>query len=312
MKSKWNVFDNLFHYTTLLFALSALLVMGTLFCALIIGSLPSIKTFGFSFLYSMKWNPNTNEFGALAPILGTISTTFIAALLGIPLSFGIAVFLSQSCPYMLRQPILIAVELLAGIPSIVYGIWGLFIFAPFFQNHLAGFISHYLGSIPYLGIFFSGTSFGIGILPAGIILAIMIIPFISSVMLDVFKLVPMQMIESAHALGASTWEVVWNIILPYSRIGVSGGIMLGLGRALGETMAVSFIVGNANQFSLSLLMPGSTLSSVLANEFSEATGRLYTSSLIELGLVLFLITGVVLSLSKLMLFRLKKGEGQKR
>lgn len=312
MNHRWNVFDKLFHYTTWLFAHSVLIIMVSLFCVLIIGCIPSIEAFGVSFLYSLDWNPNANIFGALTPILGTLNTTIIAAILGIPLSFGIAVFLTQLCPHAIKQPIKVAIELLAGIPSIVYGIWGLFVFAPFFQNYLAVFFNDYLGGIPYIGIFFTGPSFGIGVLPAGIILAIMIIPFISSVMLDVFQLVPMQMIESARALGASTWEVVWNIILPYSRTGVSGGIMLGIGRALGETMAVSFVVGNSNHLSLSLLMPGSTLSSVLANEFSEATGTLYVSSLVELGLVLFLITSVVLSVSKLLLFRLKKREGRLR
>ncbi len=312
MINRGTLLDRLFYLCTWLFAFSVLMVMSCIFVGLVIGSLPSIKAFGFSFLLHFVWDPNKDLFGAAAPLLGTLSTSFIAAALGIPLSFGIAVFLTQLCPYRIKGILRTAIELLAGIPSIVYGIWGLFVFAPFFATHIAPALNHYIGPIPYLGALVRGTSFGIGILPAGIILAIMIIPFISSVMRDVFEIVPTPLVESAYALGATTWEVVWNVILPYSRIGVSGSIMLGLGRALGETMAVAFVVGNANQFNVSLLMPGSTLSSVLANEFSEATGKLYMSSLIELGLVLFLITCIVLAFSKIMLIRLAKREGQKR
>ncbi len=311
MMNKGKLLDQLFYICTWVFAFSVLIVMSCIFIGLLIGSFPSIKAFGFSFLWHFVWDANSNNFGAAAPLLGTLTTSFIAAALGIPLSFGIAVFLTQLCPHMFKPFLRTAIELLAGIPSIVYGIWGLFVFAPFFAIHIAPALNNYIGPIPYIGALVRGTSFGIGVLPAGIILAIMIIPFISSVMRDVFEIVPEPLTESAYALGASTWEVVWNIILPYSRIGVSGSIMLGLGRALGETMAVAFMIGNANRFNVSLLMPGSTLSSVLANEFSEATGKLYMSSLIELGLVLFLITCVVLAFSKLLLIRLAKREGLK-
>lgn len=310
MTNKWKLCDKIFYFSTWLFALSVLTIMLCIFLSLIFGSILSIKTFGLSFLFHFNWDPNTSRFGAAIPLIGTLVTTFIAAILGIPLSFGIAVFLTQVCPHILKHPLRIAIELLAGIPSIVYGIWGLFIFAPFFETHLAPLLNKTIGSLPYFGIFFRGTSFGIGVLPAGMILAIMIIPFISSIMRDVFDIVPVSLKESAHALGSTTWETVWHVIVPYSKIGIMGGIMLGLGRALGETMAVAFVIGNSTQFNLSLLMPGSTLSSVLVNEFSEATGELYNASLFELGLILFLITAIVLVFSKLLLLRLSKQEGQ--
>jgi len=312
MINKGNLLDKLFYSFTWVSALSVMLIMTGVFVSLIVGSWLSINMFGVSFLSSTVWDPNTNNFGAAVPIIGTLTTSLIAAILGIPLSFGIAVFLTQLCPHALKYPLRIAIELLAGIPSIVYGIWGLFVFAPFFEIHIAPWLTSAIGPLPYIGVLVRSRSFGIGVLPAGIILAIMIIPFISSVMRDVFEIVPEPLKESAYALGATSWEVVWHVILPYSRVGVSGGIILGLGRALGETMAMAFIIGNSNQLNLSLLLPGSTLSSVLANEFSEATGDLYTSSLIELGLVLFLITSLVLSFSKLLLIRLAKREGQRR
>lgn len=264
-------------------------------------SFPSIKKFGWHFLWSVSWNPVTEEFGALVPIVGTLLTSFIALLLGIPISFGIALFLTELAPSFLKQPLRILVELLAGVPSIIYGMWGLFIFAPLFADYVQPWFINHLGNFILIGPLFQGAPLGIGIMTAGIILSIMVIPFMASVMRDVFEIVPGILKESAYALGATKWEVVWNIILPYSRGGVLGGIILGLGRALGETMAVAFVIGNAHQLSSSLLMPGSSISSVLANEFTEATGKLYNSSLNELGLILFGITLLVFMCSKFLM-----------
>jgi phosphate transport system permease protein len=226
-------------------------------------------------------------------------------------SFGIALFLTELSPPWLRRPLGTAIELLAAIPSIIYGMWGLFVFAPVFAQYIQPGLSATLGEIPFAGALFRGPPIGIGVLTAGIILAIMVIPFIASVMRDVFEIVPSVLKESAYALGSTTWEVVWHVVLPYTKVGVVGGIMLGLGRALGETMAVTFVIGNAHRLSSSLMLPGNSIASTLANEFTEAVGDLYFSSLIELGLILFLITFVVLALSKLLLFRLAKREGRK-
>jgi phosphate transport system permease protein len=249
----------------------------------------------------------SGNFGAVVPIYGTLATSFLALLIGVPVSFGIALFLTELSPRLLKGPLGVAIELLAAIPSVIYGMWGLFVFAPFFAKHIAPAINSYLGALPVVGEMFRGPAMGIGILPAGIILAVMVIPFISAIMRDVFNLVPPMLKESAYGLGATTWEVVWNVVLPESRLGVIAGVMLGLGRALGETMAVTFIIGNSHELSKSLLMPGSTISSILANEFTEAVGDLYTSSLIELGLILFLITFIVLAVAKILLLRLESG-----
>ena len=302
--------DMLFRGLTRLSAFGVLALLVAIIVSLGIGSMPAINAFGFGFLTSTEWNPVTDEFGALVPIVGTLVTSAIALLIGIPVSFGIAIFLTELSPRVLRRPLGIAIELLAGIPSIIYGMWGLFVFAPLFADHIEPWINDHIGTLPMLGPFFSGPPMGIGVLTAGIILAIMIIPFIASVMRDVFEVVPPMLKESAYGVGATTWEVVMKIVLPYTRIGVVGGIMLGLGRALGETMAVTFVIGNAHELSRSLLMPGNSISSALANEFTEAVGDLYTSALIELGLILFFITFVVLSLARLMLHKLGKGEGQ--
>ncbi|MEO6146648.1 MAG: phosphate ABC transporter permease subunit PstC, partial [Sulfuriferula sp.] len=253
----------------------------------------------------------TEKFGALVPIYGTLATSIIALLIGVPLSFGIAVFLTELSPKWLKRPLGVAIELLAGVPSIIYGMWGLFVFAPWFAVHIQPWLIDKLGPLPIFGILFQGAPMGIGMLTAGLILALMVIPFIASVMRDVFEIVPSLLKESAYGLGATTWEVVWNIVLPYTKIGVVGSIMLGLGRALGETMAITFVIGNAHNLSTSLMMPGNTISSALANEFTEADGKLYTSALIELGLILFFITFIVLALSKLLLLQLGKHEGKK-
>lgn len=301
--------DILFRNVTRLSAFAVLVLLVAIIVSLIIGSLPSIKTFGFQFLTSAEWNPVTDEFGALVPIVGTLVTSAIALLIAIPVSFGIALFLTELSPRWLRRPLGIAIELLAGIPSIIYGMWGLFVFAPLFADHVQPWLIEKLGPLPLLGPLFQGIPMGIGVLTAGIILAIMVIPFIASVMRDVFEVVPTLLKESAYGLGATTWEVMWRVVLPYTKIGVAGGIMLGLGRALGETMAVTFVIGNAHKLSASLLMPGNSISSALANEFNEAVGKLYTSALVELGLILFLITFIVLSLARYMLYRLTKREG---
>jgi phosphate transport system permease protein len=304
------VLDLLFRNVTRLAAFTVLALLAAIIGSLIVGSMPAIHAFGFGFITSSEWNPVTDKYGAFIPIVGTLVTSGIALVIAIPVSFGIAIFLTELSPNWLRRPLGIAVELLAGIPSIIYGMWGLFIFAPLFADHVEPWINNHIGTMPFIGPFFSGPPMGIGILTAGIILAIMVIPFIASVMRDVFDVVPTMLKESAYGLGATTWEVMWNVVLPYTKIGVVGGIMLGLGRALGETMAVTFVIGNAHELSKSLLMPGNSISSALANEFTEAVGELYTSSLIELGLILFFITFVVLSLARFMLYRLAKGEGR--
>jgi phosphate transport system permease protein len=304
-----NLLDILFRNVTRLSAFAVLVLLVAIIVSLIIGSLPSIKAFNFRFLTSAEWNPVTNEFGALVPIVGTLVTSAIALLIAIPVSFGIALFLTELSPRWLRRPLGIAIELLAGIPSIIYGMWGLFVFAPMFADYVQPWLIEKLGPLPIFGPLFQGIPMGIGVLTAGIILSIMVIPFISSVMRDVFEVVPTLLKESAYGLGATTWEVMWNVVLPYTKIGVAGGIMLGLGRALGETMAVTFVIGNAHQLSASLLMPGNSISSALANEFNEAVGELYTSALVELGLILFLITFIVLSLARYMLYMLTKREG---
>jgi phosphate transport system permease protein len=304
------VLDLLFRSVTRLAAFTVLALLAAIIGSLIMGSMPAIHAFGFGFITSTEWNPVTDKYGAFIPIVGTLVTSGIALIIAIPVSFGIAIFLTELSPKWLRRPLGIAVELLAGIPSIIYGMWGLFIFAPLFADHVEPWINDHIGIMPFIGPFFSGPPMGIGILTAGIILAIMVIPFIASVMRDVFDVVPVMLKESAYGLGATTWEVMWNVVLPYTKIGVVGGIMLGLGRALGETMAVTFVIGNAHDLSKSLLMPGNSISSALANEFTEAVGELYTSSLIELGLILFFITFVVLSLARFMLYRLSKGEGR--
>ncbi len=304
-----NTLDILFRNVTRLAAFGVLALLLAIIVSLIIGSLPAIHAFGFGFLSSAEWNPVTDQFGALVPIVGTLATATIALLIAIPVSFGIAIFLTELSPQWLRRPLGIAIELLAGIPSIIYGMWGLFVFAPLFGDYVEPWLNDHLGKMELIGPFFSGPPMGIGVLTAGIILSIMVIPFIAAVMRDVFDVVPSLLKESAYGLGATTWEVMWDVVLPYTKIGVVGGIMLGLGRALGETMAVTFVIGNAHELSQSLLVPGNSIASALANEFTEAVGELYTSSLIELGLILFFITFVVLSLARFLLYKLAQREG---
>ena len=298
--------DMVFRRSTEFFALLVLLLLGGVLISLAIGAWPALRTFGFGFLVTEVWNPVTDKFGALAPIYGTVVTSLIAMVIGVPVSFGIAVFITELCPAVLKRPLGIAIELLAGIPSIIYGIWGLFVLAPFLQLTVQPFLINTIGNAPLIGRLFAGPPYGIGVLTASIILAIMVLPFITSITRDVFETVPPMLRESAYGLGATTTEVVWKVVLPYTRVGVIGAVMLGLGRALGETMAVTFVIGNAHRIAASILAPGTTISATIANEFTEAVGDLYTSSLIALGLILFVITFIVLAFAKLLLLRLER------
>jgi phosphate transport system permease protein len=290
-------------------AIAVLVILSGIIIALFHGSLPALRAFGVGFLYEEVWNPVTEQFGALAPIYGTLVTSLIAMAIAVPIGLMIAVFLTELCPQWLRRPIGIAIELLAGIPSIIYGIWGLFVFAPFLQQYVQPFLIGAFGNIPVLSTLFEGPPYGIGMLTAGLILAIMVLPFITSISRDVFEAVPLVLKEAAYGVGCTTWEVVRYVVLPYARVGVIGGVMLGLGRALGETMAVTFVIGNAHRISGSLLAPGTTISATIANEFTEAVGDLYTSSLIALGLILFVITFIVLSAARFMLMRIERRVG---
>ncbi|MEO8757389.1 MAG: phosphate ABC transporter permease subunit PstC [Devosia sp.] len=295
--------DRIFFWLTLLSATLVVVLLLGVIASLLIGSWPAVQAFGLNFIWTQRWSPVKEIFGALSPIYGTIVTSLIAMVIGIPISFGIAIFLTELCPPMLRRPIGIAIELLAGIPSIIYGLWGFFFLAPFLQTTIQPFLIGTIGQVPGIGVLFGGAPYGIGLLTAGIILAIMVLPFITSITRDVFQTVPVLLRESSYGMGMTTWEVIRSIIIPYTRIGLVGGIMLGLGRALGETMAVTFVIGNSHNISASLLAPATTISATIANEFSEATGDLYTSSLIELGLILFVITFAVLAVAKWLLAR---------
>jgi len=311
-KRNAQVGDWVFFNMTRLSAVLTLLMLGGIIVSLFYGAWPSIKQFGVAFLWTSDWNPPMDKFGALIPMYGTLVTSLIALITAVPVSFGIALFLTELSPIWLRRPLGIAIELLAAIPSIVYGMWGLLFFAPIFSKYVQPWMQATLGNVPVIGHLFQGAPLGIGLLAAGIILAVMVIPFIASVMRDVFEVTPAMLKESAYGLGATTWEVVWTVVLPYTKAGVIGGIMLGLGRALGETMAVTFVIGNTNFLnSASLFAPGNSIASSLANEFAEADPGFHTSSLIELGLILFLITFLVLALSKVLLLRLGRQEGTK-
>jgi len=304
------IVDRLFGWTARAAALLTLALLAGILLSLVMGAWPAITKYGLGFLTSTTWDPVTNEYGGLVMIYGTLATSFIALLIAVPVSFGIAVFLTELSPTWLKQPLGTAIELLAAVPSIVYGMWGLLVFGPILARYVQQPLQAAFGGVPLLGTLFSGPPVGIGILAAGIILAIMIIPFIAAVMRDVFDVTPPMLKESAYALGSTTWEVVLRVVLPYAKSGVIGGIMLGLGRALGETMAVTFVIGNFNQLdSLSLFTAANSITSALANEFAEAADGLHQAALIYLGLVLFFITFVVLSLSKLLLMRLRRNEG---
>ena len=303
--------DFLFHGITQFFACSVLITLLGIIVSLVINAWPALHTFGLGFFFTQEWDIVNGEFGGLIAIYGTLVTSLIALLIAVPLSFGIAVFLTELCPGPLRRPLGTAVELLAAVPSIIYGMFGLFIFAPLFAEYIQPALAATLGQVPGLGILFSGAFNGIGVLCAGLILAMMILPFISSVMRDVFEIVPPVLKESAYGIGCTTWEVVKNVVLPYTKAGVIGGIMLGLGRALGETMAVTFVIGNAHRLSASLFAPGTSIASTLANEFGEAEAGNHLSSLFALGLALFIITFIVLACAKWMLSNMEKKQGLK-
>jgi phosphate transport system permease protein len=307
--SRMALFDFFFHNLTRASAILVLLILGGVIFSLVYGSVPAIRAFGFGFLTTESWNPVTERFGAVAPIYGTLVTSVIAMVIAVPLGLGIAIFLTELCPHALRRPIGVAIELLAGIPSIIYGIWGLFVLAPFLQQHVQPALIAVTGDIPVLSSLFAGPPYGIGMLTAGFILAIMVLPFITSISRDVFETVPPVLKEAAAGIGCTTWEVMRNVVIPYTRVGVIGGVMLGLGRALGETMAVTFVIGNAHRVSPSLLAPGTTISATIANEFTEAVGDVYTSALIELGLILFVITFFVLAAARFMLMRIEQKSG---
>jgi len=298
--------DRVFSWITAASASIVILTVLAMTGQMLASSWLSLETFHWSFITSLEWNPVTEQFGALAPISGTLITSFIAMLLGIPISIGIAIFLTEICPMWLRRPIGICIELLAGIPSIIFGIWGLFVFAPFMQRNVQPFLIDTFEDVPILSNLFAGPPYGIGILTASLILTIMVLPFITAVTRDVFETVPPVLKEAAYGLGSTTWEVTRYVVLPYTRVGVVGGIMLGLGRALGETMAVTFVIGNAHRIHASIIGPGTTISATIANEFTEAVGDIYTASLVALGLILFLITFTVLAIARYMLMRLNK------
>jgi phosphate transport system permease protein len=300
------IFERVFRSATLAAAILVLVILGGVAVSLLHGSWPALSRFGLHFVTREIWNPVTDQFGALSAIYGTVVTSLIAMALAVPVGFGIALFLTELCPPLLKRPIGVAIELLAAVPSIIFGIWGLFVLAPVLQRHVQPWLIAHLGSLPGIGKLFMGPPYGIGILTAGFVLAIMVLPFIAATMRDVFDTVPPMLKESGYGLGATTWEVIWKVVVPHSRAGIVGGVMLGLGRALGETMAVTFVIGNAHRISTSLLAPGTTISSAIANEFTEAVGDLYTSSLIALGLLLFLITFSVIAAAQAMLRRLER------
>ena len=304
--------DRLFGWAALGAACLTLALLIGILGSLIFGAWPAIDKYGLSFLTRSVWDPVQEDFGGLVMIYGTLATSLIALLIAVPVSFGIALFLTELSPAWLKRPLGTAIELLAAIPSIVYGMWGLLVFGPILATYVQMPLQKLLTGVPYLGALVSGPPVGIGILSAGIILAIMIIPFIASVMRDVFEVTPPLLKESAYGLGSTTWEVMSKVVLPYTKAGVVGGIMLGLGRALGETMAVTFVIGNMNQLnSLSVFEAANSITSALANEFAEASSGLHQASLIYLGLVLFFITFVVLAVSKVMLARMRRNEGAK-
>jgi phosphate transport system permease protein len=306
------IFDRIFAWLAKGSAIFTLVMLIAILASLTISAWPAIAKYGLGFLTSTTWDPVKEDFGGLVMIYGTVMTSFIALLIAVPVSFGIALFLTELSPAWLKRPLGTAIELLAAVPSIVYGMWGLLVFSPVLSTYVQQPLQAAFGHVPYLGSLFSGAPVGIGILSAGIILAIMIIPFIAAVMRDVFEVTPTLLKESAYGLGATTWEVVSKVVLPYTKAGVVGGIMLGLGRAIGETMAVTFVIGNFNQLdSLSLFQAANSITSALANEFAEAGEGLHQGALMYLGLVLFFITFVILSLSKLLLSQLRKNEGAK-
>jgi phosphate transport system permease protein len=301
--------DRLFRYLVMGCALFVLVALLAAALSMLWGGREAFSTFGVQFLWSADWDAVQRKFGALVPIYGTLVTALIAMIIAVPVSFGIALFLTEIAPAWLRTPVAAAIELLAGIPSIIYGMWGLFVFVPFMSEHVDPWLDEHFGPLAIIGPLFQGAPIGLGMLTAGIVLGIMVIPFISSVTREVFMTVPVHLKESAYAVGNTTWEVVWDVVLPYTRSAVIGGIFLGLGRALGETMAVTFVLGNAHRLSASLLEPGNSIAATIANEFTEADSSIYLSSLIALGFLLFIVTFIVLAIARLMLSQLARREG---
>ena len=310
--SAFKLGDITFYWITRACAISVLLILGGIIISLIVGAWPAIREYGAAFLWTQRWAPSADPpvLGALGPIYGTLITSVIAMLIAIPVGLGIAVFLTEICPLWLRRPIGLAVELLAGIPSIIYGMWGFFVLGPFLANTFQPFMISVFDGVPVLGTIFAGPPSYLSLFNAALILAIMVLPFITAISVDVFNTVPPVLKEAAYGVGCTTWEVVRNVVIPYTRVGVIGGVMLALGRALGETMAVTFIIGNAHKISASILQPGTTISASIANEFTEAVGDIYTSSLIALGLILFVITFIVLAFARLLLLRLEMRAGK--
>ena len=298
--------EKIFRASTFAAAVLVLVMLGGVTFTLIEQAWPALSHFKLGFITNTSWNPVTEKFGALAAIYGTLVTSFIAMLFAVPISLGVAIFLTELAPAWLKRPVGVAIELLAAVPSIIFGIWGLFVLAPVMQAHVQPWLIEVLGPLPVIGSLFQGPPYGIGIFTAGVVLAIMIIPFISAVMRDVFETVPDVLKESGYGLGATTWEVIWKVVVPHSRTGMVGGIMLGLGRALGETMAVTFVIGNAHRISGSILSPGTTISASIASEFTEAVGAMYTSALVGLGALLFLITLTVIAAARYMLMRMDR------
>lgn len=302
--------DRLFHAVTAASALLVLVLIVGIGISLAYGAAPALQKFGFNFLISDAWNPVTDDYGALVAIYGTLVSSALAMIVAVPVSFGIALFITELAPLWLKRPVSIAIELLAAVPSIIYGMWGLFVFAPFMGDYIQPWVTANIGEWPLIGFLFQGPPIGIGVFTAGLILAIMVIPFITAVMRDTFEVVPSVLKESSYAVGATTWEVVRSVVLPYTKTGVVGGIMLGLGRALGETMAVTFVIGNSHNINAGLFYPGNSIAATLANEFTEASGEMYTSALLALGLVLFVITFIVLVLARLLLLSISGQEGK--
>jgi phosphate transport system permease protein len=303
--------DARFRFLTLASALLVVAIFIGIMVALFGGAWLALRTFGWGFLTTSVWNPVTEKFGAFAAIYGTVVSSFLAMIIAVPLGIGVAIFLTELCPRPLKRPVGIAIELLAGVPSIIYGIWGLFVFAPFFQTTVEPWLINLFANVPVMQDLFAGPPYGIGTFTAALILSIMVLPFISAVTRDVFETVPPLLKEAAYGVGCTTWEVMWRIVLPFARSGVVGGAMLALGRALGETMAVTFVIGNAHHINESLLAPGTTISATIANEFTEALGDQYVSSLIAIGLVLFGITFIVLATAQIMLKSLERRSGGK-
>ena len=303
--------DTTFYWITRACAISVLLILGGIILSLIVGALPAMRQYGIAFLWTQRWAPSADPpvLGALGPMYGTLVTSFIAMLIAIPVGLGIAIFLTELCPQWLRRPIGIAIELLAGIPSIIYGMWGFFVLGPFLAYTFQPFMIRLFDGVPVLGAVFAGPPSYLSLFNAALILAIMVLPFITAISVDVFKTVPPVLKEAAYGIGCTTWEVVRNVVIPYTRVGVIGGIMLGLGRALGETMAVTFIIGNSFRISSSIFAPGTTISAAIASEFAESDG-LHQSALILLGLLLFVLTFMVLSAARLMLLHLEKKAGK--